>query len=217
MFDLNDTIELVLPTADGDKLCIVKHPTDEQWAARYRERYTQIRNLGNGVTENKTMNREAADIKLLAAIQQNKLEVVFDDTEATILIDQLATCDVVDIVKANKSYVITLNTVLGEVEVIVGIPPHKELKKTIESCMSIRGGRFNTSTIHMHIQPGGDLFDKYVESVKDYTPDTPKAIPLIHKYKAIDVIQGEVTNIVTKSKVEPGETFPTPPGQKPQA
>ena len=211
MYDLNDSIELILPVAEGDKSCVVKHPTDDQWISRFGKRYTIIRNLGNGVSETKSMNRETADSELLAAIQLNK-EIKFDEAEAITLIEQLANCDVVDVTKEGGRYVIILNTPLGEVTLTVKIPTHKDLKYATEACLRVRGGKFNASTIHISLSPGAELFDKIAEEVKGYSTTNPKEIPIIHKYKAIDAIQGEVNQIVARSKTSGAEAFPSIPG-----
>jgi len=216
MYDLSENIDLVIPSPDGEKICSVRQPTADEWITRFKTRINIIRNLGNGVTQSDVQNREKADMALLAAIQQNK-EVVFDEAEAVTVIDQLATCDVVNVEKVGKSYEITLQTILGDVTHTVRSPYHKELKKTTDAIVKARGGRFNTTTLHMDIAPAAELYDSHIEKIEGYNIEDKALIPLVHKYKVIDVLQGEISNITVKSKVAASENFPQAPGQTVQA
>jgi hypothetical protein len=212
VFDLNDTIEMVIPTDSGDRTCEMNHPTDEQWTARYNKRYTLIRNLGNGLNEQKQMNKEQADSALLLEIQINKA-VVFDEYEAVTLMDQLSQCDVVDVIRTGGSMKIILNTILGDVEHYVKIPKQKDLKYTIDASVKMRGGRLNTSTVYVFLPPAGELYNTIAERIEGYSTKDFKVIPLIHKYKVIDAIQGEMSNISSSVKSKGGVTpHPTNPG-----
>jgi hypothetical protein len=202
VYDLKDNIELEILTDEGIKVCAVNHPTDEQWVQRFSKRYTLIRNLGNGQSEQKPMNREAADSALLLEIQINKEEAEFDEFEAVTLIEQLATCDVVDVIRSGGSLQITLNTILGEVIHYVKMPKQKELKYAIEASVKVRGGRLNTSTVTIFLSPTADLYDTIAERIEGYNINNPKEVPIIHKYKVIDVIQGEVQNISAHTKTK---------------
>lgn len=214
MFDLKDTIIITLPTEVGDKDCELQHPTDEQWTERFNKRYTLIRNLGNQQNEQKAMNKEAADSKLLSEVQVNKETVTFNEFEAVTIIEQLAMCEVVDVIRSGSSLQITLNTILGEVIHHVRMPSQKDLKYAIDSSAKVRGGRLNTNTVTIFLPPTSDLYNSIVDRVEGYSTKEPKEVPIIHKYKVIDVIQGEVQNITVnvKAKKDVSSPFPTSPG-----
>ena len=199
MFDLNDTIELVMPTPDGEKICEVRHPTEEEWCARYEQRQTVIRNVGKGETESKILHREESDLNLLSAIQKNK-DVAFDGAEAVTLMDQLSMCDLVDVQRDGKLVQLTFSTLLGEVTHTLKMPGHAELKSATEDCVRVRGGRTNQTTVSIKLKPALVLYDKIAESVEGYNPADPKLVPAYHKYKVIDALQGEINNLSVKAK-----------------
>ena len=215
MYEIKESIEIIVPSPDtesGEKLCIVRQPTAEEWSARYQQRINVIKNLGNGVTQSEVLNREKADATLLKAIQQNK-DVTFDDSEAIAIIEQLANCDVVNIEKIGRSYEITLQTILGDVVHQIKVPYHKDLRKATEGIVKARGGKFNTTMLHMNLVPAAELYDSHAEKIEGYDTENPKEVPIVHKYKVVDVIQGEINNITAKSKVSGSESFPSTPGQ----
>lgn len=212
MFDLTENVELELPTHSGSKVCLVRQPTDAEWTKRFETRYTLVRNLQGGQSEQKIMNQEEADSTLLSAIQINK-DVVFDPAEAILITDQLANCEVIDVSKAGGKLHITLNTILGEVEHDIVIPSHKQLRESVDKCVSVRGGKFNTSTVRLKLAPAAELYDKCAEAVQGYTEGAlPKDVPIVHKYKVIDVLNSEISAITTKAKPKGNEDHPTSPG-----
>lgn len=205
MYDLADDIELEMPTTGENKLLVCRHPTTQEWIDRVYDRTVVTRTLGRGENETKAIDREKTDMRLLAAIQKNT-EVKFEEAEAVVLMDQLATCEVIDAVRQNGMLTVTMSTLFGEVTHVVNIPTQKDLKAATESSIKARGGRFNATTYKIDMKPTAALYDIIATNVEGYDVKEPKDVPIIHKHKVIDTLHAEITQITVRKKgVNPAE------------
>jgi hypothetical protein len=88
VFGATRPVAINLRGPDGVKTIRVRFPTDDEWAERQRRRKVIVKNLGRGMSET---------IIRLAKIRTEE-EPPVDAFEAQKVIEQLATCEVDDVV-----------------------------------------------------------------------------------------------------------------------
>ena len=111
VFDATRPVAIQLRGPDGTKTVRVRFPSDDEWAERQRRRKVIVKQLGRGISETTIPNGEDIDAALLAKIRTEE-EPEVDAFEAQKVIEQLATCDVDDVVLAGDSFRVVLR-VLG--------------------------------------------------------------------------------------------------------
>jgi hypothetical protein len=82
----------------------VRFPSDEEWIERQRRRKVIVKDLGRGASETTVVHREDADAALLAKIRTEQDGPEVDPFEAAKLIDELATCEVDDVVPVGEGF-----------------------------------------------------------------------------------------------------------------
>lgn len=223
MFNRHDEVEITIPGEGGKpKLAVVVHPTDAQWIERTRGRHTFVKNLGRGNSQATVIGKEESDLKLLKLIQKNE-DVTFDGFEASAIVEEMGTCDVIDGVRANDAFVFTAK-VLGDVDTkhTVRIPGFRELKICSDASNRSQATNYGGVKVTANLQPAADLYDKYVDLIEGYVGKDPAVsathadVPITHKYVVINALNQEIQNLKVSIGKE-SETFPVNPGPNSQA
>ena len=179
-FDATTTVAVQLLGPGGRKTVRVRFPSDDEWAERQRRRKVLIKNLGRGVSETTLGNGEEVDAALLAKIRLDP-EPEVDPYEAQKIIEQLATCDVDDVVQAGDSFKITTRVMGGTTTHLLGMPSAKDVNTYRRGFLRVRDLPFNRQEITINVRAASDLYKKLIEATEGYAGD----VPVIHQAVAV--------------------------------
>ena len=180
VFDATRPVAIQLRGPDGVKTIRVRFPSDEEWAERQRRRKLIIKNLGRRRSETTVSNSEDVDAALLAKIRTEE-EPEVDAFEAQKVIDQLATCDVDDVVIVGDAFRITLRVLGGTVTHLLKMPSAKDVADYRRGFARIVDLPFNRQELTINVRAAGDLYKKLVEATEGYAGD----VPIIHQAEAV--------------------------------
>jgi len=180
VFDATRVVALRLLGPDGAKTIRVRFPSDDEWAERQRRRKLIIKNLGRRRSETTVSNSEDVDAALLAKIRSEE-EPEVDVFEAQKVIDQLATCDVDDVVIVGDAFRITLRVLGGTVTHLLKMPSAKDVADYRRGFARIVDLPFNRQELTINVRAAGDLYKKLVEATEGYAGE----VPIIHQAEAV--------------------------------
>jgi len=180
VFDATRPVAIQLRGPDGVKTIRVRFPSDEEWAERQRRRKLIIKNLGRRRSETTVSNSEDVDAALLEKIRTEE-EPEVDAFEAQKVIDQLATCDVDDVVIVGDAFRITLRVLGGTVTHLLKMPSAKDVADYRRGFARIVDLPFNRQELTINVRAAGDLYKKLVEATEGYAGD----VPIIHQAEAV--------------------------------
>jgi len=180
VFDATRPVAIQLRGPDGTKTIRVRFPSDDEWAERQRRRKLIIKNLGRRRSETTVSNSEDVDAALLAKIRTEE-EPEVDAFEAQKVIDQLATCDVDDVVIVGDAFRITLRVLGGTVMHLLKMPSAKDVADYRRGFARIVDLPFNRQELTINVRAAGDLYKKLVEATEGYAGD----VPIIHQAEAV--------------------------------
>ena len=180
VFDATRVVALRLLGPDGAKTIRVRFPSDDEWAERQRRRKLIIKNLGRRRSETTVSNSEDVDAALLAKIRSEE-EPEVDVFEAQKVIDQLATCDVDDVVIVGDAFRITLRVLGGTVTHLLKMPSAKDVADYRRGFARIVDLPFNRQELTINVRAAADLYKKLVEATEGYAGE----VPIIHQAEAV--------------------------------
>ncbi len=180
VFDATRPVAIQLRGPDGVKTIRVRFPSDDEWAERQRRRKLVIKNLGRQRSETTVSNSEDVDAALLAKIRTEE-EPEVDAFEAQKVIDQLATCDVDDVVIVGDAFRIILRVLGGTVTHLLKMPSAKDVANYRRGFARIVDLPFNRQELTINVRAAGDLYKKLVEATEGYAGD----VPIIHQATAV--------------------------------
>ena len=180
VFDAARPIALQLRTSAGVKTIRVRFPSDDEWAERQRRRKVIVKNLGRGVSETMIPNGEDIDAALLAKIRTEE-EPEVDAFEAQKVIEQLATCDVDDVVLAGDSFRVTLRVLGGAVTHLLKMPSAKDVNTYRRGFARVLDLPFNRQELTINVRAAADLYKKLIDATEGYAGD----VPIIHQAVAV--------------------------------
>lgn len=122
MFDVNATFKLDnFPLAAGKSHIELRWPSDEEWEKRVRGKRILIRHLGRGRSEFESEPNPRVDLEIFSAISVNGTPEV-TPSEATMLLDQLATCEVQGVELEGEKLKVEMRVQGGMVTHLVDLP-----------------------------------------------------------------------------------------------
>ena len=180
VFDAARPVAVQLRGPGGVKTVRVRFPSDDEWAERQRRRKLVIKNLGRQRSETTVSNSEDVDAALLEKIRTEE-EPEVDAFEAQKVIDQLATCDVDDVVIVGDAFRITLRVLGGTVTQLLKMPSAKDVADYRRGFARIVDLPFNRQELTINVRAAADLYKKLVEATEGYAGD----VPIIHQAEAV--------------------------------
>jgi len=180
VFDAARPVAINLRGPDGVKTVRVRFPTDDEWIERQRRRKVIVKSLGRGISETVIPNGEDVDAALLGKIRTEE-EPEVDAFEAQKIIEQLATCDVDDVVLAGDAFRVTLRVLGGAVTHLLKMPSAKDVNTYRRSFARVLDLPFNRQELTINIRAAADLWKKLVEATEGYAGDAP----IIHQAVAV--------------------------------
>jgi len=180
VFDAARPVAINLRGPGGVKTVRVRFPTDDEWIERQRRRKVIVKSLGRGVSETVIPNGEDIDAALLAKIRTEE-EPEVDPFEAQKIIEQLATCDVDDVVLASDSFRVALRVLGGTVTHLLTMPSAKDVNAYRRGFARVLDLPFNRQELTINIRAAADLWKKLVEATEGYAGEPP----IIHQAVAV--------------------------------
>lgn len=180
VFDAARPVAVQLRGPDGVKTVRVRFPSDDEWAERQRRRKVIVKQLGRGVSETTIPSGEEIDAAMLAKIRTEEAPVV-DAFEALKVIEQLATCDVDDVVLAGDAFQVTLRVLGATTTHLLKMPSAKDVNQYRRGFARVLDLPFNRQELTINVRAAGDLYKKLIESTEGYAGDAP----IIHQAVAV--------------------------------
>jgi hypothetical protein len=180
VFDATRPVAIQLRGPDGVKTVRVRFPSDDEWAERQRRRKVIVKQLGRGISETTIPNGEDIDAAMLAKIRTEEAPEL-DAFEAQKVVEQLATCDVDDVVMAGDAFRVALRVLGATTTILIKMPSAKDVNQYRRSFARVLDLPFNRQELTVNVRAGGDLYKKLVETTEGYTGD----VPIIHQAVAV--------------------------------
>jgi hypothetical protein len=180
VFDATRPVAINLRGPDGVKTVRVRFPTDDEWAERQRRRKVIVKQLGRGISETTTPSGEDIDAAMVAKIRTEE-EPQVDAFEAQKVVEQLAICEVDDVVLAGDAYRVTLRVLGATTTVLLKMPSAKDVSEYRHGFARILDMQFSRTQLTINLRAGGDLFKKLVETTEGYAGE----VPIIHQAVAV--------------------------------
>jgi len=187
MFDTSAEIELGMNLQSGAKSVVVRWPTDEEWAARSRNRKFVIHRLGRGISETIPPKPSEHDLALYRRIALNGAPDLTMG-EAFQVAESIATCSVTNVEVEGDNVTVDMNILTGPVQHKIKMPTMDAMVTFKTAGFKILDLPFNQQQLTLLIEPGAKLWDQCQGSSTDYTG----AVPAIHKDAAMRAIQDVV-------------------------
>ena len=188
VFDASRPIALRLPGPNGGRTIRVRFPSDDEWIERQRRRKLLTKSLGRGASETTILHREDADAILLAKIRTEQDETETDAFEAVKLIEELATCDVDDVVPSGEGFLVTMRVLGATTTHLMKMPSAKDtfdFRRGFARAIDLQYGR---QEITVNIAPVGAMYKKLLISTEGYVGNAPIIHQAVAVRAAIDAI-----------------------------
>jgi hypothetical protein len=181
VFDATRPVALQLRAPDGVKTVQVRFPSDDEWAERQRRRKVLIKNLGRGVSETTIPHGEDVDAALLAKIRSDPDGPEVDPFEAQKIVEQLATCEVDDVVLAGDGCRVALRVLGGTTVAVLRMPSAKDVAEYRRGFARLLDLPYGRQELTLNLRVAGELYKKLLQSTEGYAGDAP----LIHQAVAV--------------------------------
>ena len=187
MFDRSKEF-VVKILSGGEKQCVVRFPTDEEWCERTRGQRAIRRQLGRGRAEYDTSNTEAADAALFLKIRVDEDGPEFDEAEGSYVVGRLERCQVLDVERIGDRFRIAMQVAGGEVAHVLKIPAKRAaIEYGRASVRAIESRR--SQEIRLALEPSAELWAKVYVDAEGYHPasgeEIAAAVPIVHKDVAV--------------------------------
>jgi len=167
----------------GEKSCLLRWPTDREWADVTRKRKVFRESIGRGKSQSRVLGVESSAAELFAKIRLDQDGEVFDEAEASAAISKLERCRVVSCEREGNVYRITMNAPGGQVVHLLKIPLQSDLMSFSRAAAPpiIEGRR--SQEIRTFLEPSGELWAKIGTAESGYAEGS--GVPIVHKDAAI--------------------------------
>lgn len=180
VFDAARPVAVQLRGPDGVKTIRTRFPTDDEWAERQRRRKIIVKQLGRQMSETTVPHNEEIDAALLTKIRTEESPEV-DAFEAQKVIEQLATCDVDDVVLAGNAFRVTLRVLGASTTHLIKMPSAKDVNQYRAGFARVLDLPFGRQELTIHVRAAGDLYKKLIDATEGYAGD----VPIIHQAVAV--------------------------------
>ncbi len=187
VFDATRPVAVQLRGPDGVKTIRVRFPSDDEWVERQRRRKVIVKNLGRGVSETMIPNGEDIDAALLSKIRSED-EPEVDAFEAQKVIEQLATCDVDDVVLVGDSFRVVLRVLGGTVTHLLKMPSAKDVNAYRRGFARVLDLPFSRQELTINVRAAADLWKKLIDAAEGYAGDVPITHQTVAVKAAIDAL-----------------------------
>ena len=215
LFDASGQVTIVIRSG-GDKKCIVRYPTDAEWANRARKQKIVRKSLGRGKSMPIPQRNEGEDLKLFDLIRQaNGDDLEFDAAEASAVVGLLDNARVTDVERNADGYRILLSASgpgtagprvrsYSTVHVLRCPLISQTLAHGRDSVVRMDDDKLQV--LRIALEPSADLYNQLVkpELTTGYVPGSP--VPITHKfaiiYELISFVEREMSEDDDDESVE---------------
>jgi len=211
----NSTAQFEVPVlSGGEKKCVLRYPTDEEWRELYKGRHAVDHMLGRGKVQSDLVGAEAAAMKLFQKIRQDKDGAAFDEAEAAVAIFKLENCDAVSCVREGDDFIVTLRVYLGVVErdskkleayqrVVhrVMMPTQAQLLAYSRGSRPLAIAVRSTIERRRRLEPATELYAQIGAAAAGYAEGS--SVPIIHKDGAIERVREEMDALAAGDELDP--------------
>jgi hypothetical protein len=187
VFDATRPVAVQLRGPDGVKTIRVRFPSDDEWVERQRRRKVIVKNLGRGVSETMIPNGEDIDAALLSKVRTEE-EPEVDAFEAQKVIEQLATCDVDDVVFVGDSFRVVLRVLGGAVTHLLKMPSAKDVNTYRRGFARVLDLPYGRQELTINVRAAADLWKKLIDATEGYAGDVPVTHQAVAVKAAIDAL-----------------------------
>ena len=181
--------QFAIPVNSGvKKRCVVRFPTDDEWAARAVKQVAVRHTLGRGESELKVAPT-GADLELLKKIRiPDEANATFDDAEASVILNRLERAEVLGVEENAEGFTVTLR-VLGDKEVSATLRMPTAAQVLAYSRDAVRAvDARRLQRIYVKLPPGAELFDALKVRHEGYAD----SIPIVHKCTIVGEVIGKI-------------------------
>ena len=168
--------------SDGEKRADVRFPTDQEWCARSRSRVIIRRVLSGNRTQTEVPNAQAADGELFRKVCSNGQADTWNDAEASLVIDRLETCRVIDSVREGNEFAITMIVPGGRVKHRLQMPNQKDVSTYGSAAVRTVQARHHIED-RVRLEPSGEMWATCKGAAEGYAEGSD--VPIIHKDVAV--------------------------------
>jgi hypothetical protein len=170
----------------GKKTCVVRYPTDGEFADRARRQKIVRSDLGRGKSRTEAPNVQAVDAALFKVIRIDD-GPPFSEAEASAVIDKLDRTELREFGDQGDRYVVTLRVAGAIVKHSVRVPKADERFDYRKASLNVVDSRRSTE-FHASLEPGGILYDKLDPKAEGYDGD----VPLNHKAAVVSEVLAQI-------------------------
>ena len=189
VFDATRPVAIQLRGPDGVKTIRVRFPSDDEWVERQRRRKVIVKNLGRQVSETLIPNNEDIDAALLAKVRTEEAPEV-DAFEAQKVIEQLAVCEVDDVVLVGDAFRVVLRVLGGAVTHLLKMPSAKDVTTYRRGFARVLDLPYGRQELTINVRAAGDLYKKLIEATEGYVGEVPIIHQAVAVKAAIDALDG---------------------------
>lgn len=180
VFDIERRVEIKLQSSEGVRAVTVRFPSDDELIDRARRRKIIIKQIGRGTSETIVPEAEDVDDALLGKIREGEGPEL-DAYEAAQVIEQLAACDVDDVLPDAEGFKVVLRVPGATTAVILRMPTAKEIFHYKRGFARVLDLPYNKQSLIINLPAAGDLYAALVKRTENYAG----AVPINHQAVAV--------------------------------
>jgi galactokinase len=164
----------------GIRKCSLKYPSDAQWIERTKSQRIIQTDLGRGKSRNSTTPIERFDEELFKKLLTEQPVDEFDEYEASLAIDRLAKCEIIDAEDiGNNEVKISAEVFGGAIIHVVFKHPRRRLVAEYSDAVAKKTHNRTGAEIRVFLEPADPFFKAVFVSAGGYAEGS--AIPIVHK------------------------------------
>jgi hypothetical protein len=177
--------------------CILKFPTDAQWIERTKAQRIVQTDLGRGKSQSATTPIERFDEQLFQKLLIETSDE-FDEYEASLAVDRLAKCEIIEHEEVGNNQVkISAEVFGGAVITVVFDHPRRRLVAEYSAAVAKKTFQRGGSEIRVFLEPANPFFKATFVSAEGYAEGSE--IPIVHK----DTLVTELARIQNPEVLSP--------------
>lgn len=188
MFQLNTVSSFRVRLSDN-RICMVRYPTDAEWADRQRKLKLLRTPLGRDRFISEIPHQVQIDAHLFARICVEPPED-FDEYDMAEVVNIIDSCEVIRVEREEGHYRVHLTDAKQEMTHLLRVPRQRQKIEYWRAAGRTIGGK-RTEETTMRLEPSAELYDSIAVSSEGYAG----AVPITHKHAAVRVVLDQLAEI----------------------
>jgi hypothetical protein len=170
-----------VPIISGEeKRCVLRWPTDQEWAQRARSLRIVTQQLGRSKSQTETVNEDRVNAELFAKVRVDKDGPPFDEAEASAAIQRLDRTLITEATRHGANYEIALRAAGCDLLHVLRIPTKAEELRYRKAVVRVFDLRRQVEA-RLNLEASGELYDAVHVSHEGYAGP----VPIVHKEAAL--------------------------------